>query len=111
MRTHVLPLSALLLGGGAFVPLAPLAAQSNGAPTFAAPVRLHAGAKLLGERRLYPSPVYHDLDRDGLQDILVGDLRGRLTVAHRLPGDGPAKYAEEKPVLDLEGKEIDFHNW
>ena len=67
--------------------------------------------KLLGERRLYPSPVYRDLDGDGLEDLVVGDLRDRLTVAHRAPGDGPAKYGAEKPVLAVDGKEIDFHNW
>ncbi|MBK9386314.1 MAG: hypothetical protein IPN34_15995 [Planctomycetes bacterium] len=110
MQNHTLSLAVLLAAGGIFAS-PPLAAQSDGAPSFADPVRLNAGAKLLGERRLYPSPVYHDLDGDGLQDIVVGDLRGRLTVAKRLPGKGPAKYAEEKPVLAVDGKEIDFHNW
>lgn len=110
MHDHSLSLAALLAVSGAFSPT-PLAAQSDGVATFAAPVRVNAGAKLLGERRLYPSPVYHDLDGDGLQDIVVGDLRGRLTVAKRLPGAGPAKYAEEQPVLAVDGKEIDFHNW
>ncbi len=110
MQNHTLSVAALLAASG-ILASPPLAAQSDGAAQFAAPVRLSAGAKFLGERRLYPSPVYHDLDGDGLQDIVVGDLRGRLTVAKRLPGKGPAKYAEEKPVLAVDGKEIDFHNW
>lgn len=78
---------------------------------FAAPRRLEAGDKLLGERRLYPSPTYHDINGDGLADLVIGDLRGLMTVAHRMPGDGPAQYGPEQKLLDREGKEIDFHNW
>ena len=52
---------------------------------FKAPVRLKAGDKWLGENRLYPSPAVHDLDGDGLPDIVVGDLRGIVTVATRSP--------------------------
>jgi hypothetical protein len=49
------------------------------APEFAAPVRIEAGAKLLGENRLYPSPMLHDVNGDGLLDVVVGDLRGKIT--------------------------------
>ena len=60
---------------------AQLPAQTATAPTFAPPVKLMAGTKGLGENRLFPSPVLHDMDGDGLADLVVGDLRGRLTVA------------------------------
>ncbi|HEX5053898.1 MAG TPA: hypothetical protein VFZ65_19120 [Planctomycetota bacterium] len=80
-------------------------------PTFAAPVRLMAGDKFLGENRLFPSPVYHDLDGDGLFDVVVGDLPGRLTVARRLPGDGPPKFAAETKVLAANGAQVDLKNW
>ncbi|HLQ36793.1 MAG TPA: hypothetical protein VK348_03260 [Planctomycetota bacterium] len=80
-------------------------------PTFAPPVRLQAGGKFLGENRLFPSPVFHDMDGDGLADIVVGDLFGRLTVARRLPGDGPARYGAETKLMATDGKELDFHNW
>jgi hypothetical protein len=35
------------------------------APEFAAPVRIEAGAKLLGENRLYPSPMPSGLGTEG----------------------------------------------
>lgn len=98
---HSLPLFALALAGVS------LTAQEA---SFAAPVRLLAGDKFLGENRLYPSPVYHDVNGDGLADIVVGDLRGRLTVALRKPSAAIA-YEAEKPVQDELGKDIDFHNW
>ncbi|MBL8898372.1 MAG: hypothetical protein JNM84_12120 [Planctomycetes bacterium] len=102
---------ALLAVSGAVSPTS-LLAQSAKIADFAPPVRLmSAGAKFLGEQRLYPAPTYHDVDGDGLQDIVVGDLRGLLTVARRLPGAGPARYAEEQPVRGTDGEEIDFHNW
>ena len=79
-------------------------------PTFAAPVRLKAGDVFLGENRLYPSPVYHDLDGDQCTDIVVGDLRGHLTVAHGVPGKRGTFGAEEK-VLGADGQILDFGNW
>lgn len=89
----------LVLAGG-------LAAQA----TFASPVRLMAGDKLLGEDRYFPSPVFQDVDGDGLQDLVVGDLIGRITYAKRLPGK-ERRYAGEQPLLGADGKEIRFHNW
>lgn len=80
------------------------------APTFAPPVRLRAGEAFLGHNRLYPSPVLHDLDGDGLVDVVVGDLRGRLTVAPRTT-KSPAAFGAEQKVLAKDGKELDFANW
>ena len=87
-----------------------LGAQDSGATHFASPQRLDAGEKRLGEDRYFPSPVFHDVDGDGLPDLVVGDLIGRLTVALRLPGK-ERHYGPEKPLLGADGKEIRFHNW
>lgn len=92
------------------------AAHAQGA-SFAPPVSIEAGAPtkagptVLGKGRLYPSPVLHDLDGDGHLDVVVGDLRGRLTTALRLPGAGTPKFAAEQKLLAKDGKELDFANW
>jgi hypothetical protein len=90
--------------------LLPVANAMAQAPTFAPPVRLKAGDAFLGENRLFPSPVYHDLNGDKLADIVVGDLRGHLTVAHRVAG-ATATFAKEDKVLGADGEIVDLHNW
>jgi len=97
--------------GGMLVVAAPLTAQQPTAPTFAPPVKLMAGGKGLGENRLFPSPVLHDMNGDGLADLVIGDLRGRLTVALRQPGAGAPKFAAETKVMANDGSELDFANW
>jgi hypothetical protein len=87
--------------------LTPGFAQS---PTFAPPVRLQAGERPLGHQRLFPSPVLHDLDGDGRVDIVVGDLRGHLTVATRTSAAG-TQFAAETKVNGADGKPLDFGNW
>jgi hypothetical protein len=77
-------------------------------PRFAAPVLLKAGDKNCGQGRLYPSPVSYDLVRDGRPDVVVGDLRGHLTVAAQR-ADGT--FAAEQKVKDVDGKVLDFGNW
>jgi hypothetical protein len=75
---------------------------------FAAPVMLYADDKVAGKGRLYPSPVSYDLVRDGRPDVVIGDLRGHLTVAAQRP-DGT--FAAEQKVKDVDGKILDFGNW
>jgi len=77
---------------------------------FAPPVRLKAGDKWLGEKRLYPSPVFHDVNGDGHLDIVVGDLPGNLTYALRKPG-AAMEFEAEKKLLAASGGELKFNNW
>lgn len=98
-------------GAALFASVTPAQSPATPSATFAAPVRLRAGDKFLGEKRLFPSPVLHDVNGDGLADIVVGDLVGRLTVALRLPGDGPLAFAAETKLQDRDAKDLDFHNW
>jgi len=79
---------------------------------FKSPVRLEAGDNFLGQKRLYPSPVLHDMDGDGLPDIVVGDLWGKVTVATGLAGsDGKVSFAQEKAAQNRDGKPLKFNNW
>ena len=76
--------------------------------SFAAPVRLMAGDEYLGTGRMYPSPAVHDWNGDGRNDVLIGDLHGRVTVALR--GEDGALGAEAK-AKTRDDELLDFGNW
>lgn len=88
--------------------LAPTIAGAQETPQFDAPERIMAGDKAAGEGRLYPSPALHDFDGDGNLDMIVGDLRGALTITSR---DADGNWSEEKPLMSAEGKPIKLSNW
>lgn len=79
-------------------------------PQFAAPIRIQVDGAFLGGKKLYPSPVWHDLDGDGVLDLVVGDLPGRIVVARGLGGQPPA-YAKEVALERAKGTRLQFHNW
>lgn len=88
-----------------------LRAQAPVESQFSAAVRLQAGVASLGGGRLYPSPVFRDMNGDGLSDLVVGDLVGRLTIALRTPGAPPRAFAAEFEMMAADGGRLDFHNW
>ena len=112
MKSISIKTAAMLAIAGAYPLLQGPEGTSEVPGLFKAPVRLQAGDKFLGENRLYPSPVVHDLDGDGLPDIVVGDLMGKVTVATRLTAsDGRLRFEQEKAVQNREGQPLKFHNW
>ncbi len=81
----------------------------GGAKGFGTPERIKAASKFMGEDRLYPSPVLHDVNGDKMMDIVVADLFGRITVAH---GAGAAPgFQQEQQLLDSRGERLKFSNW
>ena len=74
---------------------------------FAPPVRIKAGDKFIGEGRLFPSPVLHDINGDKRLDIVIGDLFGRVTIAMRTPQG----VAVEAPLKNRDGQDLKFKNW
>ncbi len=103
----------LAAGGLAQAPEAsPAQKPAATAPTtFAPPLRVKAGDLLLGEKRLYPSPVLQDMNGDGRADLVIGDLRGKITVALRQPGAGLPQFAVDTALKGRDGKDLDFANW
>ncbi len=106
-KLHTLTLAA---GCAALLP-AFATAQSGDKPMFAEPVRIQAGGKGLGDGRMYPSPMMHDVDRDGVLDIVIGDLFGRVTWARGTKTTGRFSFEGEKPLNAANGKPLKFHNW
>ena len=104
-------LLALAVVASAVLLSSPGSADETRGVRFAAPVRIRAGDAFLGEERLYPSPVLHDMNGDGLSDLVVGDLFGRVTVALRLAAKSPVAFGAEKPLKDRSGEQLRFHNW
>jgi hypothetical protein len=83
----------------------------NQAIRFRNPVRIKAGEKFLGAKRLYPSPVVHDVNSDGRPDVVVGDLWGKVTFAPRLSDKANGALGTEKKFLAADGKQLDFSSW
>ena len=59
---------------------------------------------------LYPSPVYEDIDDDGQRELLIGDLRGNLTV-YENTGDGRSHEWGEPVKLQVDNKDLKLPNW
>lgn len=79
--------------------------------TFAAPMRLMAGDAPMGKGRMFPSPALYDLDGDGVAELILGDLIGRLTVCKRQSGDEPRGWTEATDLEGASGEALKFHNW
>lgn len=78
---------------------------------FAEPVRLFAGDAPMGQGRMYPSPALYDLDGDGVDELILGDLFGALTVCRRQPGDLQRGWSEASALDGASGEPLRFDNW
>jgi len=100
----------MILGSVTALPTATATQAVDPTVKFAAPTRVMAGEKFLGQKRAYPSPAFHDINGDGHVDLLIADLMGRVTVALGT-GSKPMSFGEEKPLLGSDKKPLNFNNW
>lgn len=88
-------------------PQAPSSQRATQNAAFDDPELLMAGGQMMGIKRHYPSPVLHDLDGDGVRELIIGDLHGYITRCER-NADG---WGEEVRIRAKDGKDLRFHNW
>ena len=50
------------------------------------------------------------MDGDGLEDLVIGDLFGKVTWARQLGGDA-VRFGPEQPMLAANEKPLKFDNW
>lgn len=60
---------------------------------------------------MYPSPVLQDLDGDGVAELIVGDLPGRMRFAKRDASGKDTDWAALQPMKLWNGDRIDLSNW
>ena len=112
MSREKLQALTLATAGCAILFGSPAAAQGSDARAkFAAPERIKAGEVFLGEGRLYPSPVLHDVDGDKQLDVVIGDLFGKVTFACREATRPAVMLGAEQQLKDRSGEQLKFHNW
>lgn len=82
----------------------------GGRAALAEPVRLMDPSGPVGKGRLYPSPAFHDVDGDGVAELVLGDLLGALTMSARTSGAMPG-WGEARPLKRADGEDLKFSNW
>ncbi len=77
-----------------------------------APVRLQAGDEYIdtGKSIAHSGPMFHDLDRDGRPDLLVGNFKGNFQ-HYRNIGTRQAPEFEALGLLQADGKPAFVKNW
>jgi hypothetical protein len=101
----------LVLLGAILIAAVPIAAQ-EGKSLFEDPVRLTVEGRPLNqeEKLLYPTPVLLDIDADGQNELVVGDLWGQLWIHEK--GKNRDQLAwEPAKKLQANGKDLKVPNW
>lgn len=89
-------------------------AEEKGARLFEKPVLIRAGGEIYNREGImrYPSPAIVDIQNDGIDELIVGSLFGRLQVcSDQNEGKGTPKWSAPEFMKDVDGETIKLNNW
>ena len=82
--------------------------------TFEPPFRLMVKNEPLNTaaKQMYPSPAIYDVDNDGQNELIVGDIFGSLNVYENMNSDGGDPiWSSHYALTTADGKAIKVSNW
>lgn len=104
MRRSIAALAVALLASPALAGPDGAAAPA-GASDLAPPVRVLAGGEPIDTEVGHAAPYFHDMDGDGLRDLLVGQMGKGLMRVYRNTGSATAPAFTTGAVFQAEGKD------
>ena len=80
---------------------------------FEAPARLTVKGKPLNSfaKKLYPSPAIFDIDNDGQDELVVGDIFGSLNIYESTDSKDDLTWQAHRSLKNSDGKAIKVNNW
>ena len=80
-------------------------------PIFEAPVMLMAANEPMKASSMYASPVVFDIDNDGREEMVLGDIRGNVQYCKNEAETGEPVWGAVQSVETADGKPLELNNW
>jgi hypothetical protein len=81
-------------------------------PTFEAPIMLMAGDEPMKAGYSYPSPAVFDVDNDGDDEMVLGEIMGSVSYCeNENKSGGDPVWSAVAPLLAADGKPLELNNW
>ena len=81
-------------------------------PTFEAPVMLMADGKPMQAGHSYPSPGLFDVDDDGDDEMVLGEIMGSVSYCENTnAGSGDPVWGPVKELMTADNKPLKLNNW
>ena len=78
---------------------------------FEAPIQLPAVGQPIQSEFGYISPAIFDIDRDGKDELVIGDILGELRFCENRGSVEDPEWTQPQPVVDLNNEPIRLNNW
>ena len=80
--------------------------------TFEAPIMLLAGGEPMEAGYSYPSPAVFDVDNDGQDEMVLGEIMGTVSVCeNENKSSGDPEWSSVAPLLAADGEPLQLNNW